>query len=164
MKTRFELEDEIMKLYAFVDNIDDSVEYLANSDTDPKVIDAMSNILLGTSTLLGLHAEKMLDTMSQCFKLNQYREDMTSELFVKSDSDNDDVTITSNEEITHYWTRMSGNSDHPIIDPDTPPLTTGEGFPRNYLTKPGQKCKKTCSRKCENSSMSNHNPELPPYK
>jgi hypothetical protein len=79
MKTRFELEDEIMKLYAFVDNIDDAVEYLSNSDIDPKVIDSVSNILLGTSTLLGLHAERMLDTMSQCFKLDQYRDSLDSE-------------------------------------------------------------------------------------
>ena len=83
MKTRFELEDEIMKLYVFVDNIEDAIEYLSNSDIDPKVIDTISNILLGTSTLLGLHAEKMLDTMSQCFKLDRYREDMTSELSVE---------------------------------------------------------------------------------
>jgi len=96
MKTRFELEDEIMKLYAFVDNIDDSVEYLANSDTDPKVIDAMSNILLGTSTLLGLHAEKMLDTIKQCFKLDQYREDMTSELSVEIPLTDDDNRVRTN--------------------------------------------------------------------
>jgi len=79
MKTRFELEDEIMKLYAFVDNIENAVEYLAESDVDPKVIDSMSNILLGTSTLLGLHAERMLDTMSQCFKLDQYRDSLYSQ-------------------------------------------------------------------------------------
>lgn len=73
MKDRFDLEDEIMKLHAFVDNIENAVEYLAESDVDPKVIDTVSNILLGTSTLMGLHAEKMLDTMCQCFKLDQYR-------------------------------------------------------------------------------------------
>ena len=95
MKTRFDLEDEIMKLYAFVDNIDDAIEYLIDSDVDPKVTDAMSNILLGTSTLLGLHAEKMLDTMRQCFKLDQYREDITSELSVKVPLTNtDDPVIT----------------------------------------------------------------------
>jgi hypothetical protein len=75
MKTRFELEDEIMKLYAFVDNIENAVEFLAESDVDPKVMDTMSNILLGTSTMMGLHVEKMLDTVSQCFKLDQYKED-----------------------------------------------------------------------------------------
>lgn len=96
MKTRFELEDEIMKLYAFVDNIDDAVEYLSNSDIDPKVIDSLSNILLGTSTLLGLHAERMLDTMSQCFKLNQYKDDMTSELSVKIPLTDDDDCVTTN--------------------------------------------------------------------
>jgi hypothetical protein len=76
MKNRFDLENEIMKLYVFVDNIEDAVEFLAKSDVDPKVIDAMSNILLGINTLMSLHAEKMLDTMNQCFKLDQYREDI----------------------------------------------------------------------------------------
>ena len=98
MKTRFELEDEIMKLYAFVDNINDAIAYLADSDADPKVIDTISNILLGTSTLMGLHADKMLDTMSQCFKLNQYREDRTSELSVEvplTNADNRVITKCS---------------------------------------------------------------------
>jgi hypothetical protein len=72
MKNRFDLENEIMKLYSFVDNIESALEYLVDSDIDPKVIDDMSNILLGTSTMLGLHAEKMHDTMSQCFKLDEY--------------------------------------------------------------------------------------------
>ena len=164
MKTRFDLEEEIMKLYVFVDNIDDAIAYLVDTDVDPKVIDTVTNILTGTSTLMGIHAEKMLDTMSQCFKLDQYREDTTSELAVKTDTDKDDTTIVSNEEITHYWLRTAGNSDYPILDPNTPPLTTGGGFPRNYLTKPGQKCKKICGSKCKNDSTSNHDPKLPPCK
>lgn len=72
MKGRFDLEEEIMKLYVFVDNIDDAVEYLSNSNIDPKVIDSMANILLGISTMMGFHAEKMFDTMNQCFKLDKY--------------------------------------------------------------------------------------------
>jgi hypothetical protein len=74
MKTRFDLEDEIMKLYVFIDNIDNAVEYLSERNIDPTVVDTISNILVGTSTLMGLHAEKMLDTMSQCFKLDQYKD------------------------------------------------------------------------------------------
>jgi len=91
MKTRFDLEEEIMKLYVFIDNIDDAVAYLVDSDVDPKIIDTVSNILTGTTTLMGIHAEKMLDTMSQCFKLDKYREHTTSELSVKmplTDADN----------------------------------------------------------------------------
>ena len=119
MKTRFELEDEIMKLYAFVDNIDDAVEYLSDSDIDPKIIDSLSNILLGTSTLLGLHVEKMLDTMRQCFKLDQYREDITSELSVKvplTDADNCVTTKCSGK----CHTRTSSEcSDNILSDPDS---------------------------------------------
>jgi len=87
MKDRFDLENEIMKLHSFADNIESAVEYLAESDVDPKVIDTMSNMLLGTSTILGLHAEKMFDTMTQCFKLDKYKDstktsnkDWTSEI------------------------------------------------------------------------------------
>jgi hypothetical protein len=72
MKDRFNLEDEIMKLYVFIENIDDAAAYLADSDIDPKVIDTVSNILIGTSTLMSIHAEKMLDTMRQCFSLDEY--------------------------------------------------------------------------------------------
>ena len=111
MKDRFDLEEEIMKLYAFVDNIDDAIEYLIDSDVDPKVTDAMSNILLGTSTLLGLHAEKMLDTMRQCFKLDQYREDITSELSVKDplkDADNRVITKCSGNCHTRTSSECSG--------------------------------------------------------
>jgi hypothetical protein len=72
MKDRFNLENEIMKLYSFVDNIESALEYLVESDVDPKVIDDMSNMLLGTSTMLGLHAGKMFDTMNQCFRLDEY--------------------------------------------------------------------------------------------
>jgi hypothetical protein len=77
MKDRFDLEDEIMKLFSFVDDIQAVVAYLADTDTDPRIIDNVSNILLGTSTLLGLHADKMLDTMSQCFGLDEYNHDLS---------------------------------------------------------------------------------------
>jgi hypothetical protein len=72
MKDRFDLENEIMKLHSFADDIESAVEYLAETDVDPKVIDAMSNMLIGTSTMLGFHAEKMHDTMCQCFKIDEY--------------------------------------------------------------------------------------------
>lgn len=74
MKDRFDLENEIMKLHSFADNIENAVEYLAESDVDPKVIDAVSNMLLGTSVMLEFHAEKMFDTMTQCFKLDEYKD------------------------------------------------------------------------------------------
>jgi len=75
MKDRFDLEEEITKLFSFVDDIQAVVEYLSETDIDPRIIDNVSNILLGTSTLLGLHADKMLDTMCQCFKIDEYSEE-----------------------------------------------------------------------------------------
>lgn len=83
MKNRFDLEDEIAKLYSFVDNIDTAVEYLADSDVDPQVIDKMANMLLGTSTMLGLHADKMFDTMCQCFKIDKYRPTYNTDCNIK---------------------------------------------------------------------------------
>lgn len=80
MKDRFNLEDEIMKLYVFIENIDDAAAYLADSDIDPKVIDTVSNILIGTSALMSIHAEKMFDTMRQCFKLDEYSDEIMTTL------------------------------------------------------------------------------------
>ena len=72
MKDRFDLESEIMKLHDFVDHIKSAVEYLQENDIDHTVADNMSNMLIGIGTLINIHAEKMHDTMCQCFKLDEY--------------------------------------------------------------------------------------------
>lgn len=94
MKDRFDLENEIMKLHSFADDIELVVKYLLEDvDCDPKIADTSSNALIGIQTLLTLHADKMMDTMSQAFGLDQYRDQQTSELFQKYDLTNDDTKV-----------------------------------------------------------------------
>jgi hypothetical protein len=70
MKDRFDLENEIMGLYAFVDQLGNVSEGVMETrlTTDETV-----NALEGINVLLKLHAEKLFDTMTQCFKLDGYR-------------------------------------------------------------------------------------------
>ena len=72
MKDRFDLENEIMGLYAFVDQLGNVSEGIMETrlTTDEAV-----NALEGINVLLKLHAEKLFDTMSQCFKLDGYRDE-----------------------------------------------------------------------------------------
>lgn len=72
MKDRFDLESEIMKLHDLAGTIESAVDYLMENEIDYTVADNMSNMLIGISTLIHIHADKMHDTMSQCFKLDEY--------------------------------------------------------------------------------------------
>ena len=75
MKDRFDLENEIMKLHSFIEDIDSVSNLLMDSENlDDDLSDMASNALNGISVLMKLHAEKMLDTVSQIFKLDQYRD------------------------------------------------------------------------------------------
>lgn len=71
MKDRFDLENEISMLHNFADQLGSLSEgiledYLTN--------DEVVNGLEGLKVLINLHANKLLDTMSQCFKLDQYND------------------------------------------------------------------------------------------
>lgn len=71
MKDRFNLEEEISQLHNFADNLNTISEgilehYLSEDET--------VNAIIGLSVLLKLQANKLHDTMSQCFKLDNYRE------------------------------------------------------------------------------------------
>jgi hypothetical protein len=72
MKDRFDLENEIMALYAFADQLGNVSAGLmeARLTTDETV-----NVIEGINVLLKLQAEKLFDTMSQCFKLDGYRDE-----------------------------------------------------------------------------------------
>lgn len=72
MKDRFDLETEISTLYTFADQLgtlsEGILEYnLSNDET--------VNVIEGLRVMLNLHAQKLHDTMSQCFHLDQYRSD-----------------------------------------------------------------------------------------
>jgi len=69
MKDRFDLENEIMTLYTFAENLSTLSEGILehNLSTDEAV-----NAIEGIRVMLNLQANKLMDTMSQCFKLDQY--------------------------------------------------------------------------------------------
>jgi len=71
MKDRFDLETEIMGFYSFIDSLGTLSEGILEHDlgTDETV-----NAIEGMRVMLTLHTNKLMDTMSQCFKLDQYRD------------------------------------------------------------------------------------------
>lgn len=72
MKDRFDLENEIMSLYSFVDQLGNISEGLME---ERLTNDEAANAIEGINILLKLQAEKLFDTMTQCFKLDGYRDE-----------------------------------------------------------------------------------------
>lgn len=76
MKDRFDLENEIHMFGLFADDIKTVSNFLMESKgVDDDVSDKVVNALNGISILLEMKTESLMDTMSQCFKLDQYKED-----------------------------------------------------------------------------------------
>lgn len=80
MKDRFDLEQEILQIKGYADNIRMVAEKMIDGDYDenydrifPSNIDTYVNALEGLATLLDMHSDKMFDTMSQCFQLDSYK-------------------------------------------------------------------------------------------
>jgi hypothetical protein len=70
MKDRFDLESEISFLHNFSENLKTISEGILEHDLSR---DEIVNAIEGVRVLLELQANKLLDTMSQCLKLDQYR-------------------------------------------------------------------------------------------
>lgn len=72
LRDRFDLENEIVALHTFADQLGNVSEGLmeARLTTDEAV-----NAIEGLNVLLKLQAEKLFDTMTQCFKLDGYRDE-----------------------------------------------------------------------------------------
>jgi hypothetical protein len=70
MKNRFNLEDEINTLYSFSEQLGTLNEGILehNLTTDETV-----NVIEGMRVMLNLQAQKLHDTMCQCFNLDNYR-------------------------------------------------------------------------------------------
>lgn len=77
MKDRFNLEEEILAIYTFSEQLKLISEGVLEYNLSP---DETSNALQGLSTLMDLHCTKMMDTMCQCFNLDQ---ENTNDLFDK---------------------------------------------------------------------------------
>lgn len=71
MKTRFELEDEISQLYNFADQLNTLSEGILEHNLSN---DEIVNVLQGLRVMINLQATKLHDTMSQCFKLDNYND------------------------------------------------------------------------------------------
>ena len=85
-KDRFDLEEEIMKLYSFAEDLETVSNLIMESlELSSEVQDKSVNVLIGIETMLKIHADKMMDTMAQCFKLIPYDDNTTSKLSVKED-------------------------------------------------------------------------------
>ena len=69
MKDRFNLEDEINTLYSFSEQLGTLSEGIIehNLTTDETV-----NVIEGMRVMLNLQAQKLHDTMCQCFRLDGY--------------------------------------------------------------------------------------------
>jgi len=70
-KDRFNLENEISFLHTFADNLGSLSEGILEHEL---TTDETVNAIEGLRVMLSLQANKLMVTMRQCFKLDQYRE------------------------------------------------------------------------------------------
>lgn len=76
MKTRFDLEEEILSFYNFAENVETVSNYLMESEgIDDDLCDKVVNALNGVSALMKIQTDKTFDTLRQCFKLDEYRKE-----------------------------------------------------------------------------------------
>jgi len=74
MKDRFDLEQEILQVKSYADNIRMTAERMINDDHNGTIdVDFYWNALNGIAVLLDMHSDVMFDTMQQCFKLDSYK-------------------------------------------------------------------------------------------
>jgi hypothetical protein len=73
MKDRFDLENEINELHFYINQLDMINDNILNHESDLDK-DTVANAIQGVSTLMGLYANKLFDTMQQVFKLDHYKD------------------------------------------------------------------------------------------
>lgn len=71
MKDRFDLENEIITLNNLADNLGSISEGILEHGLSN---DEIVNAIEGIRVLIQLQSNKLMDTMSQCFKLDEYRD------------------------------------------------------------------------------------------
>jgi len=75
MKDRFDLEQEILRTTNYADDLRTVVENMLNDSIEGITdVDKYANAIEGIAILIEMQSNKMLDTMSQCFKLDNYKE------------------------------------------------------------------------------------------
>ena len=71
MKDRFDLENEINSLYNFAEQLGTLSEGILEHDLSN---DEIVNVIEGLRVMINLQAQKLHDTMCQCFHLDNYRQ------------------------------------------------------------------------------------------
>jgi len=80
MKDRFDLEQEILQIKSYADNIRMTSNRMINDDQNESInIDFYWNALNGIAVLLDMHSDVMFDTLSQCFKLDSYKDSLVGD-------------------------------------------------------------------------------------
>ena len=75
MKDRFDLEQEILRTTNYADDLRTVIENMLNDSIEGITdVDKYANAIEGVAILIEMQSNKMLDTMSQCFKLDNYKE------------------------------------------------------------------------------------------
>jgi hypothetical protein len=75
MKDRFDLEQEILRTTNYADDLRTISANILNDYIEGVTdVDKYANAIEGVATLIEMHSNKMFDTMSQCFKLDNYKE------------------------------------------------------------------------------------------
>lgn len=69
MKNRFNLEDEINTLYSYAEQLGNISEGILEHNLSQ---DDIVNAVEGLRVMINLQAQKLHDTMCQCFNLDQY--------------------------------------------------------------------------------------------
>lgn len=80
MKDRFDLEQELLRIKSYADNIRMTVNRMINDDQNESIdIDFYWNALNGIAALMDMHSDVMFDTMQQCFKLDSYKDSLVED-------------------------------------------------------------------------------------
>jgi len=75
MKDRFDLEQEILRTTNYADDLRTiSANMLHDYIEGVTDVDRYANAIEGIAILIEMQCNKMLDTMGQCFKLDNYKE------------------------------------------------------------------------------------------
>jgi hypothetical protein len=73
MKTRFDLEQDILNITGMTEDLDTLLWRIMDSPDGPLTEDDLTNIVIGLRYILQLRGDKLWDTFSQVFELDQYR-------------------------------------------------------------------------------------------
>jgi hypothetical protein len=95
---RFDLEEQIMKCWSVVDDVNDLYEHIGDSgefvDMPPKYVDKVMNKLLGVKELYDMRFQKLWDVFDYMIKDGQFQNDFYNDEFVQLELEGiDDIPL-----------------------------------------------------------------------